>query len=302
MTIIAGFSSSRQGRAPLHLAVQLARTTGEKVIAAVVVERFLPVGIDQFEDEFQEHVTSHATRSLEHVVDSVRADCDIEVVVHQSTSIPRGLMQLVKKYEASAVVVGSSSSGLLGKVALGSVTDRLVHTASIPVVIAPRGYPGSRRPVERLTAAYGGAADNVGLITTCGEMAKQWNVRMRIASFTVRPLNAFGGSIEPSAERLVVRQWVQRNMDAAVKQLKAARKKVDIPKVDVVVGAGADWTEAVDGIAWEAGDLLVLGSGAAGPMSQVFLGSAASKIIRHAPVPVMIVPRVKKTKKSASKK
>jgi len=59
----------------------------------------------------------------------------------------------------------------------------------------------------------------------------------------------------------------------------------------VVVGAGTDWREAVDGITWESGDMLLLGSGAAGPMAQVFLGSAASKIIRHAPVPVMIVPR-----------
>lgn len=300
MTIIAGFSSSRQGRAPLHMAMQLARTTGENVIAAVVVERFLPTGIDQFEDEFQQHVVTRATRSLEHVVESVRGDCDIEVVVHQAKSIPRGLMQLAKKYQATAVVIGSSSSGLLGKVALGSVTDRLVHTASVPVVIAPRGYPLRQRPVERLTAAYGGAADTVGLITTCGELAKQWNVGMRIASFTVRPLNAFAGAVEPSAERLVVGQWVQRNRDAALKQLKTARKEVDIPKVDVVVGAGSDWTEAVDGIAWEAGDLLVLGSGAAGQLSQVFLGSVASKIIRHSPVPVMIVPRARKAKKPPS--
>jgi len=41
----------------------------------------------------------------------------------------------------------------------------------------------------------------------------------------------------------------------------------------------------------ETGDLLLLGSGAAGQTAQVFLGSAASKILRHAPVPVMIVPR-----------
>ena len=80
-------------------------------------------------------------------------------------------------------------------------------------------------------------------------------------------------------------------MDAALKQLNEARASVAIPDVDVVIGAGNDWRDAVDGIAWESGDLLLLGSGAAGPMAQVFLGSAASKILRHAPVPVMIVPR-----------
>ena len=35
----------------------------------------------------------------------------------------------------------------------------------------------------------------------------------------------------------------------------------------------------------------LLGSGAAAQTAQVFLGSAAAKILRHAPVPVMIVPR-----------
>ena len=57
------------------------------------------------------------------------------------------------------------------------------------------------------------------------------------------------------------------------------------------VPGSAYWREAVETIAWETGDILLLGSGAAGPAAQVFLGSAASKILRHAPVPVMIVPR-----------
>lgn len=291
MTIIAGFSSSRQGGAPLNLAAQLSRTTGEKVIASVIIERALPPGVDPIEDEFQEHVATQATKSLERVIERVHGNCDISVVVHQSTSIPRGLMELADHHEAELVVVGSSSSGLLGKVALGSVTDRLVHTAAVPVAIAPRGYPASPLPIQRLTASYGGAADAVGLITTTAELAKRWSTRMRIASFTVRPLRMFGGTIESSAEDLVVRQWTRKTMDAALAQLNEARASVAIPDVDVVVGAGTDWREAVDGITWESGDMLLLGSGAAGPMAQVFLGSAASKIIRHAPVPVMIVPR-----------
>ena len=292
MTILAGFSSSRQGGAPLNLAVQLARTTGEKVIAAVIIERALPPGIDPIEDEFQQHVATQATAALDRVIDRVRDNSDISVVVHQSTSIPKGLMELVDHHHADLVVVGSSSSGLLGKVALGSVTDRLVHTAAVPVAIAPRGYPSSPLPIQRLTAAYGGAADAVGLIATTADLAKRWSARMRIASFTVRPLRMFGGTIEPSAEDLVVRQWTRQTMDAALKQLNEARATIAIPDVDVVVGAGTDWREAVDGITWESGDMLLLGSGAAGPMAQVFLGSVAAKIIRHAPVPVMIMPRL----------
>jgi nucleotide-binding universal stress UspA family protein len=291
MTVIAGFSSSRQGVAPLHLATQLARSTGAKIIAAVVVERPLPAGIDPIEDEYRGYLAAQATASLERVVAQIPGDYDISVVTHHATSVPNGLMELVAEHGADLVVVGSSSSGLLGRIALGTVTERLVYTSKVPVAIAPRGYPSSPAPVRRLTAAYRDGADAAELIATSAELAKRWGARLRIASFTVRPFTMFGGSIERSAEELVIQQWARRTTDAAIKQLDDVRTTVAVPDVDVVIGTGTEWREAVDDIAWEPGDVLVLGSGAAGPLAQVFLGTAASKILRHAPVPVMIVPR-----------
>jgi nucleotide-binding universal stress UspA family protein len=277
MTIIAGFSSSRQGTAPLNLAAQIARSSGDKIIATAIVERPWPPKGDPIEGEYLRYVTSQASEALERVISRLPADLDISVVVHQSTSIPAGLMELAVDHQADVVVVGSSSSGLLGRVALGSVTERLVHTAAVPVAIAPRGYPLSPDPVYRLTAAYGGAADAVGLIATSAELAKRWSVRLRIASFTVRPLTMFRGTIEPSAEDLVVQEWSRRTFDEITKQLNDARARISVPDVDVVIGAGHDWGEAVNDIFWEAGDILLLGSGAAGQATQVFLGSAASK-------------------------
>ena len=291
MTIIAGFSSSRQGRAPLHLAAQISRCTGDKIIATAIVERPRPPKADPIEDEYFQHVTSQASRSLERVVGQLPGDLDMTVLVHQSTSIPTGLTEIAAEHNADLVVVGSSSSGLLGRVALGSVTERLVHTAAVPVAIAPRGYPMSPGPISRLTAAYGGAADAVGLIATSAELAKRWSVPLRIASFTVRPVPVFAGAIEPSVEDLVVQQWERRTYDDIVKQLNDVRTRIAMPDVDVVVGTGYEWREAVENVPWETGDMLLLGSGAAGQVAQVFLGSAASKILRHAPVPVMIVPR-----------
>ena len=44
-------------------------------------------------------------------------------------------------------------------------------------------------------------------------------------------------------------------------------------------------------IDWLPGEVLVLGSSTAGPLTRVFLGSRATKLIRHSPVPVLVVPR-----------
>jgi nucleotide-binding universal stress UspA family protein len=291
MTIIAGFSSSRQGSAPLNLAAQVARNTGDKIVAAAIVERPWPPRSDPVEKEYLRYVTAQASESLDRVARQQPDDVDVSTVVHQSTSIPTGLMELVSAHDANLVVVGSSSSGLLGRVGLGSVTERLVHTALVPVAIAPRGYPSASIPIRRLTAAFGGEADINGLVPAAAELSRIWSAPLRIVSFTVRPVQVFAGSIEPTAEDLVVQQWSKRTFEDIVKQLNAVRAHVPVPDVEVVVGSGHDWREAVEAVPWESGDILLLGSGAAGPLAHVFLGSVASKILRHAPVPVMIVPR-----------
>jgi len=60
---------------------------------------------------------------------------------------------------------------------------------------------------------------------------------------------------------------------------------------DVVIGHGSDWETALYDVEWDDGDLLVIGSSESGPIARVFLGSRAAKIIRHTPVPVVVVPR-----------
>ena len=256
MTIIAGFSSSRQGSAPLNLAAQVARNTGDKIVAAAIVERPWPPRDDPVESEYLRYVMSQTSQSLDRVAGHLPDDVDVSTVVHQSTSIPTGLMELVSAHGGNLVVVGSSSSGLLGRVTLGSVTERLVHTALVPVAIAPRGYPLESIPIRRLTAAFGGEADINGLIPAAAEIARIWSASLRIVSFTVRPVQMFGGSIEPTAEDLVVQQWSKRTFDDIVKQLNAVRIHVPVPDVEVVVGTGNDWREAVEAVPWEAGDMV----------------------------------------------
>ena len=142
MTIIAGFSSSRQGSAPLNLATQLARTTGEKVLAAAVRGTRAPGGDRSHRGRVPGVRRDQAAASLEQVVDRCHGDADIATDPPRRRRSPtadgaRG------SAHADLVVVGSSSSGLLGRVALGSVTERLVQ---------PRGCrsPSPRAAIRRV--------------------------------------------------------------------------------------------------------------------------------------------------------
>ena len=61
--------------------------------------------------------------------------------------------------------------------------------------------------------------------------------------------------------------------------------------MDAVVGTGESWDAAMGDVDWEPNDVLVVGSSSLGPIARVFVGSHAAKVVRHSPVPVVVVPR-----------
>ena len=98
--------------------------------------------------------------------------------------------------------------------------------------------------------------------------------------------------IESQPETLVFNQWAEKNRKSVQSTLDRLRAMDTVPStVEVLLGQGRTWSDAVADIAWGFGDVLVVGSGSGGVLSQVFLGSQASKIIRHSPAPVVCVPR-----------
>ncbi len=70
----------------------------------------------------------------------------------------------------------------------------------------------------------------------------------------------------------------------------AIAKEAGVGNVETVVASGRGWDGALRGIDWAPGDVLVFGSSRLGQLARVFLGSTASKILRHTPVPALVIP------------
>ena len=179
--------------------------------------------------------------------------------------------------------------------ALGSVTDRLLHSSPVSIALAPRGYrckPDAR--VTRATAAYGGSSAAEDLVLAAGGVAAQVGASLRIASFAVWSRPPYSMRLGTDAEDSVVQEWLQSLQEAAQEALEQVAELREAPRaVETVVGQGASWSEALEDIPWEEGDVLVVGSSGLGSLAQVFLGSRATKIVRHSPVPVVVVPRAR---------
>ncbi len=263
MTLIVGYAPDGRGGAVLHLAAMLARSATEDLVVCAVVPSPWPGEPARVDGEYRGLLDDMARAALERARERLPGDVAAASLVHHARSAPAGLLEVAERREAAMIVVGTS-----GHPAIGSVTARLLHGSPVPVALAPHGFrsrPGAR--VERVTAAFGGAE---GLVDAAAAVAATLGAPLRIATFAV-PAHA------PFAAGLADR-WVPE-IEAPAGQAPA------------VVGRGASWEEAIDDVEWRDGDVLVVGSSSAAPAARVFLGSRASRIIRHSPVPVLVVPR-----------
>lgn len=218
---------------------------------------------------------------------------DASFEVRQASSIPGGLLELAADLGASAVVLGSSSKGPLGRISLGSVTDRLVHSAPLPVLLAPRGYrAGPTARIRRVNIGFGGSRGAGHVAVVGARLGEALGASLRVVSFAVRPPRRFYGGVEGSADELVIDRWVVRMKDALVKEMDGADagRLGDRLARSLVVGEGVSWSKAIWDVHWSDGDLLVVGPSSSAPAARLFLGSRASKVVRSAPVPVYLVP------------
>src|SRR5262245_58411824 len=140
MTLIVGYAPEERGKAALHLASMLGRSSGDDlVVGSVVPAPWLP-GMARVDAEYREHLDKLAEQALEQARVNLPGEVTARFVRHSARSAPAGLVELAEQYDASMVVLGSSSAGVFGHVALGSVTDRLVHSSPVPIALAPRGF------------------------------------------------------------------------------------------------------------------------------------------------------------------
>jgi nucleotide-binding universal stress UspA family protein len=294
MTIVAGYAPDERGKESVHLAAMLARSAADELVVTSVVPAPWMPGMARIDAEYREHLDRAADHALERARAVIPDDVTASFVRHSARSAPAGLLEVAEQHGANMLVLGSSSAGVFGHVVLGSVTDRLVHSSPITLALAPRGFrAGPDARVARVTAAYGGSSGAEQLVAAAAFVAAQVGAALRIASFAVWSRPDYTTALGTDSEELVLEEWTTQVTSHARAALAQVEELATAPRdVELGIGSGPAWADAIEDIGWAAeGDVLVVGSSELGPVARVFLGSRATMILRHSPVPVAVVPR-----------
>lgn len=288
MTVLAAYQPDKGGRATLNLAAQLAAGLGVPLgVAVVTPEPWRTPSMARVDAEFDawtKEVAEAARASASEYLTEIAPGYAAEVHVRAGRSVSATLIDLAADVGAAVLVLGSSPDGHLGQVTVGSTAGRLLHSSPLSVGLAPRGYRGAGQPVTRITCAAAGEDGQV--VDRARRFAERLGVRLRIVTLAVRGGTMWGSGAGFDAEDGVLDAWTEQARDS-IERLRGTGLPAE---VETVVGSGRGWREAVDSIDWEPGELLVVGSRPKGPVARVFLGARATKILRHSPVPVVVLP------------
>jgi nucleotide-binding universal stress UspA family protein len=292
MTVVVGYLAGKGGRGALHLGVEAAKTLKTSLAVVTVVPKpWTTPSIARIDAEYAQYADRLAADSATQARQCIESlDSGVEFHFHKYAhrSAAGGLLVAADELKADVLVLGSAADGQLGQVVIGSTADRLLHSSPVPLAISPRGYRGSKtHGLTRLTCAYPGTAESLHVVERVAALAAQLEVPMRVLTFAVRGRTMYPPEVGLHAEDSILETFATHAREAL-----AALKSDGVVGDDVVlqVVTGNGWDQALDAAEWLDGELLAIGTSPQGAIARVFLGSKATKIVRHSPVPVLALP------------
>jgi nucleotide-binding universal stress UspA family protein len=292
VTVAVGYLAGKSGRSPLYLAVEAAKTLKTSLTVVTVVPRpWMTPSLGRIDAEYAQYadqLAADSAKQAQECIDSIAHGLEVgyHKVAHRSVS--GGLLEAVDELKSEVLVLGSAADGKLGQVVVGSTADRLLHSSPVPLTISTRGYRGSKAGgLTRITAAYPGTPDTLHVVEHVAALAERLNIPMRVVTFAVRGRTMYPPEVGLRAEDSILEQLATQARETLA-QLKTDGVIGKDAELQVVTGNG--WDDALDDADWQDGDLLAIGTSPVGGIARVFLGSRGSKILRHSPVPVLVLP------------
>jgi nucleotide-binding universal stress UspA family protein len=211
-----------------------------------------------------------------------------EVTVRQGP-VAREILAETERTHADLLVLGSHGRHGFQRLVLGSVTTKILHTATCPVLVVPPGAPPSADLPFRtiLCPTDFSAAGNAALAFARVMAAPGDTTTLLLAHVVEWPFGEAAGEDAVSELRRSLESQAQEQLD----HLAATQSLVSpAPEIQTLVAAGKPARELCALARSKAADLIVMGVTGRGAIDLALLGSTTHQVVRAAPCPVLTVP------------
>jgi nucleotide-binding universal stress UspA family protein len=237
----------------------------------------------------QKDIEDAARRELApRLIDNDPDPLQVRPVVLTSNAPALTIVQYAKEMAIDLIVMGTHGRSGFERLALGSVTEKILRKATCPVLAVP---PGDQHPAERpfrtllcptdfsqagdAAVAYARFIARLGGTTTLLLMnVVEWPFGHTSGDDAVTGLRL---SLEADA-RDQLHRLTQAEPDSGL-------------NIQAVAASGNPGRDIVDAARARLADLIVMGVTGRGAIDLALLGSTTYRVVRHAPCPVLTVPQ-----------
>jgi nucleotide-binding universal stress UspA family protein len=286
-TILIGVNASERSADAIAFGRRLASVSDARVLLACVDtdnDRF--AGSRDGDRELLRKAAHDVEHGISDRLEGIAAD-RVVVRTMANPSPAHALHNLAESERADVIVVGSSHTSSLGRIAPGSTGERLLHGAPCAVAVVPHGYrTRADDPFHRIGVAYDGSEEATAAVGSGVELARALGAELELIG--VATGGAYGapgmmGGIGYVAPPEDVDRIVQEGLD---------RLRAGLPS-DVTAHSMRFAGDPAQKLAERSAalDLLVAGSRGYGPLRSVLVGGVSGRLMRMAQCPVIVLPR-----------
>ncbi|MCU0297409.1 MAG: universal stress protein [Candidatus Nanopelagicales bacterium] len=291
MKLMIGVADDSTSADAVAFGATLAATFGAHVSVVTVSATDDEYINDHLDPRWQQQRGDASSQVVDRIAETLESQYGLtaQTVVHHHRSLGSGLSEIAAELNADLVVVGSGPGGSIGRFAMGSTTNQLLHHCTTPLALVPSGY--ARHPAPRLgrvLVAFSAGPEGEVATAKGAELARAAGVPLRLLTLLIRH-RMYGSDLGADAEGSVLTaslEMLRGHQDHALSLIDTTG--LDVSN-DILVGDSP--LAAMSREDWAEDDLLVVASARGGILRRVFLGDTTYKILRAATVPTLVLPR-----------
>ncbi|SMX90546.1 universal stress protein [Brevibacterium antiquum] len=280
--LVVGYIATDRGRDAIALAISLARSAGIELIVTIVrPESSTFTAGNSIPQDGTGIVLQQLEDWLDEALSLVPDDVCARGVIHTSSNESKGLMEVAEAEGALGIVIGARATTLMRSFRIGTVATSLLHSSTVPVVLAPSDN-SDIGPISRITTFFGARPGAAALIGAAVQSAAALDVDLRLISLIENDGLGDDDTVE-------IQEFAEEYGGAVLAG--RAAEMLESGRAVVRSQAGADIEDAAANVDFQPGEIAFIGSSRLGRGGLVFIGARARRLLRVLPVPVVVVPR-----------